>query len=519
MQPAREYEIEGTCVPVCLVQEMGGSMFKFLMLCLPSLAFCVVALTQSPCSGFAQAAQSSQGQQESADDQQIPPAILKQLDTMRARIEQLEAELNQLKTREEPTAASGFQPGAAGHARSTPPRLSEAPTPAAPAAQAAMDSSKGADFPGLPSGTTLNFNLDGYYGYNFNRPVGRVNLLRAYDVISNSFSLNQVGIILERAPDLEDGRRWGGRLDLMFGQATETLQGGAQNETRPQVYRNVFQAYGSYVFAVGSGLTMDFGKWASSLGYENNYTKDQLNYSRSYFFNFLPFYHFGFRTKYALNDRVTVMYHLINGTNQSEDVNGFKSQHFAVILTPAKTVTWQVNYYFGREQRDLVPLLNPGIPVLPTQAGLSTTPIVPPPDGREHIFDTYANWNATNKLTLAAEADDVVSRGFSNSAPARVTGGVGYMKYQLWPSFSLAGRFEYLSDRGGLFSGATQALKEGTLTATYQFAEGFQMRGEFRRDFSNQPFFLSNVPGSLKRDQDSVTLGLIWWWGSKQGAW
>ena len=27
-------------------------------------------------------------------------------------------------------------------------------------------------------GTTLNFGLDGYYGYNFNQPIGRVNLLR-----------------------------------------------------------------------------------------------------------------------------------------------------------------------------------------------------------------------------------------------------------------------------------------------------------------------------------------------------
>jgi hypothetical protein len=63
------------------------------------------------------------------------------------------------------------------------------------------------------------------------------------------------------------------------------LQGGAQNEPRPQVYRNVFQAYGTYVAPLGKGLTIDFGKWASALGPESNYTKDQINYSRSYFFN------------------------------------------------------------------------------------------------------------------------------------------------------------------------------------------------------------------------------------------
>src|SRR5262249_53859609 len=96
---------------------------------------------------------------------------------------------------------------------------------------------------GLP-GTTLNFYFDGYYGWNFNRPVGRVNLLRANDVLSNNFSLNQLGLILERPPDVAAGRRYGGRVDLMFGQNTETMQGGTQNEPRPQVYRNIFQAYG-----------------------------------------------------------------------------------------------------------------------------------------------------------------------------------------------------------------------------------------------------------------------------------
>jgi len=146
--------------------------------------------------------------------------------------------------------------------------------------------------------TTLNLTVDGYYAYNFNNPVGRVNLLRAYDVLSNEFSLNQASVILERAPDLGAGRRWGARLDLQYGQATDTLQGNPANEPRPQIYRNIFQAYGTYIVPLGKGLTVDFGKWSSSLGIEGNYTKDQMNYSRSFYFDFLPFYHMGIRASY-----------------------------------------------------------------------------------------------------------------------------------------------------------------------------------------------------------------------------
>jgi hypothetical protein len=378
------------------------------------------------------------------------------------------------------------------------------------------------DNPALPAslaGTTINFNVDGYYGYNFNRPLGRVNLLRAYDALSNSFSLNQANIVIEHAPDIQAGRHFGVRLDLMFGPATEALQGGAHNEPRPQVYRPIWQAYGTYVAPVGHGLTIDFGKFASSLGSETNYTKDNLNYSRSYYFDFLPFYHFGLRAKYPINNKVTLMYHLMNGVQQSEDFNGFKSQHFAVVLTPVKAVSWQINYYFGREQRDLVPVLNPGIPALPTQPGLSTQVLQPTPRGRLHILDTYATWTPTGKVTVGVEADDVVNRVQEFSPPTRVSGGAAYARYQFTPRFALAGRGEYLSDRGGLFSGVTQALKETTLTVDYRVAEGFLVRSEWRRDFSNQPFFLTSKPGVLKREQNTATVGLIWWFGGKEGSW
>jgi Putative beta-barrel porin-2, OmpL-like. bbp2 len=371
--------------------------------------------------------------------------------------------------------------------------------------------------------TTFNVIFDGYYSYNFNRPVGAINLLRAYDVSSNSFSLNQAALVIESAPNLEKGKRYGLRLDLQYGQATETVQGNAANEPRPQVYRPLWQAYGTYVFDVGKGLTVDFGKFASSLGYETNYTKDNFNYSRSYFFNFLPFYHFGFRSKLPINDKVTVMYHLMNGTQQSEDFNGFKSHHIALLVAPTSRISGQLNYYFGQEQRDRNPALNPTFAPVASQPGLSTDVIRPVPSGRLHILDTYYTFTATDKLTLGVEGDYVVGRVFRESPPSTVWGGAGYGRYQWTPKFALAGRFEYLGEKvspaGGLFSGVSQALKEFTFTGEYKFAEGFLGRVEYRRDFSNQPFFLTEQPGVLKKEQKTATLGLVWWFGRKKGTW
>jgi hypothetical protein len=432
--------------------------------------------------------------------------LLEEMRQMRQLIERLEARVNQLEAEKsaavvEPTPSAAEAPSAT-------------PTTGQTGALSEGDR-KALDF---FRGTTISGTVDTYYGYNFNRPVGRVNLLRAYDVASNSFSLNQAVVSVERAPDVDAGRRFGLRMDLMYGQATETLQGNAANEPRPQVFRPLWQVYGTYVAPVGKGLTLDFGKFASSLGYETNFTKDDFNYSRSYFFNYLPFYHFGLRAKYPVNDKLAALYHVMNGAQQSEDFNGFKSQQVAAILTPTKKVTWQVNYYFGREQRDVAPQLNPTFASLPTQPGLSTDVIVPTPRGRFHALDSYVTWLVTDKLTLAAEADYVINRVQEFSPPSRVTGGVAYARYQFTPKFALAGRAEYLSDRGGLFSGATQALKETTFTADYKLADGLLMRGEWRRDFSNRRFFLTDAPGVLKKDQQTATLGLVWWFG-KEGSW
>lgn len=397
-------------------------------------------------------------------------------------------------------------------------------SPAAPVASAQAAPSPAPDAPGpqsFGSGATLNVLLDGYYEYNFNQPAGRVSLLRPFDPASNSFTLNQAAVVLERAPDVAQGRRFGARLDLLFGQTTESLSGNPANELRRPPYRNIAQAYGTYIFPVGSGLTVDFGRFMSSLGIEGTYAKDQINYTRSLLFSALPFYHMGFRSAYKLNDKLTATWLLVNGINQMEDFNGFKSNHFMLSAALTKNLSWTANYYIGEESRDLVQsaAVSNLPPPLPTQPGLSIQPLTPRPDGRTHIGDTYFTWNATPKLSLVGEGDYIVSRLYSNSYPAHVAGGAGYVKYQFEPAFSLAGRFEYVSDRGGYFSGATQALKEATITATYQPADGFQMRWEFRRDYSNRPFFLTHTPGLLKRDQNTALLGVLWWFGGKQGSW
>jgi hypothetical protein len=450
-------------------------------------------------------------------------ALMNRVDQLEQEVTELKQIVKQLQSRDVGNAEKTSVPAVqAAIIANTPAPSVQASTQAAVTTPPALntDDRKSLDF---LHDTTLNLALDTYYEYNFNDPVGRVNLLRAYDVLSNEFSLSQASVVLEHAPDVAAGRRWGGRLDLQFGQATDTLQGNPSNEPRPEVYRNIFQAYGTYVAPVGKGLSIDFGKWSSSLGFEGNYTKDQLNYSRSFWFSFLPFYHMGARVSYPINDRFALNYWIVNGINQVEATNGFKDELFGFTAKPAKSVNWTFNYYLGQEHPDRTPATNCG-PV-PAQPGLCFVAINPAPNGRTNIFDSYATWQATPKLMVVMEGDYFIQRLWENaapgesSAPSHVDGGAAYIQYQLTSRLAISTRGEYMSDRGGLYSGLTQALKENTVTFDYKLADGFLMRYEWRRDYSNQPTFLSDTQGLFRKDQTTAGVGLVWWWGRKEGAW
>ena len=79
-------------------------------------------------------------------------------------------------------------------------------------------------------------------------------------------------------------------------------------------------------------------------------------------------------------------------------------------------------------------------------------------------------------------------------------------------------RYERLDDEG-LFGGIAQVLRELTATAEYKAADGFLVRAEFRRDWSNASFFPGPEPGEARGHQNTLLFGLVFTVGNKLGAW
>ena len=46
-----------------------------------------------------------------------------------------------------------------------------------------------------------------------------------------------------------------------------------------------------------------------------------------------------------------------------------------------------------------------------------------------------------------------------------------------------------------------------------------RLYAEWRRDASTHPYFLTNTLDILKKEQNTATVGVVWWFGGKQGVW
>ncbi len=80
--------------------------------------------------------------------------------------------------------------------------------------------------------------------------------------------------------------------------------------------------------------------------------------------------------------------------------------------------------------------------------------------------------------------------GFTGDTSLNHWQGVAFAaREQVTGTQALAGRYEYFNDPTGSQTGMRQDVQEFTLTYEYKWAEGLESRVEYRRDWSDEPYF------------------------------
>jgi hypothetical protein len=256
------------------------------------------------------------------------------------------------------------------------------------------------------------------------------------------------------------------------------------------------QAFLSLKPPKAKGLELDFGKFVTSAGAEVIESKDNWNYSRSLLFAWaIPCFHFGLRYSLPMSKVETIGVQVVNGWNNVTTNNGGVTVGLTSALVKTK-YTWNANYYTGPSNAD-------------TEKGyrnlLDTTLLLT----QTTKFNTYLNYD------YGQNRDGITSSGSGDTNLNHWQGVALAVHEQVTGTSALAGRFEFFHDMNGFSTGVAQELKEFTGTYEYKWVEGLLTRVEYRRDWSDEPFF--NQGNAYFVDaQSTVTAGLVAFFGPKR---
>jgi hypothetical protein len=413
-------------------------------------------------------------------------AILKDIEDMKARIAQLEA---QLKAQAAAAAA--------------------APAPAVAAAPAAPAAPVWSVGPMDVSGF-----IDGYYSYNANRPsadtyAGQYNQLYNFNDVTDQFALSAAKLTLNHDPDPV-----GAHIDFLYGRTDTQINGSSDSYTNSGAGKYIEQAFLSFKPVKAKGFEADLGKFVTSAGAEVIESKDNWNYSRSLLFaHAIPYDHIGLRTSYPLTKTETIGFQVVNGVNGNQKNNGGVTIGVTSAYVKPKYAL-NVNYYTGPQnyatQKGYYNLFDGTLLFTPTAK-----------------FNAYLNYDyAQTRDALYHVGDENYFDGdkFLN----HWQGAAVAAHEQFAAKDAVAARYEYYFDPQGFTIGNWNAascydsdycrtqMQEFTLTYEHKWVEGLLARVEYRHDWTNADYFTrGNYDGRVKA-QSTLTAGFVAFFGPKR---
>lgn len=156
----------------------------------------------------------------------------------------------------------------------------------------------------------------------------------------NELDLNMMGAYVRKK--LSTRSRFGAELLVQTGKDDEVFgfSATAPNVDGAQWLRHLGLANVSYLAPVGQGVTVQGGIFASLIGYDSLYAKDNFNYTRPWGADFTPFLMMGVNVSYPITDKLTGTFYVVNGYWHLANANRVPSSgaQLAYKATPRLTV-------------------------------------------------------------------------------------------------------------------------------------------------------------------------------------
>ncbi|HMC12962.1 MAG TPA: outer membrane beta-barrel protein [Gallionellaceae bacterium] len=350
--------------------------------------------------------------------------------------------------------------------------------------------------PAAPAGPTLSSVLDasgislsGDIDVSYNHLSGAGKFTsgtndRVFDYAPNSFTTQAVDLTVSKLP----AEGFGGLVDVTLGKDASTIA--SFGTASPGQTYDLTQAYVQY--ATGSYTTIA-GKFATLAGEEVIKASGNTNFSRSILFGYaIPFTHTGVRETYKISDAVSLIGGVNNGWDQATDTNANKTIELGAALNPTKSFALTAQDYYGTEQ------------VAGTPFGAQ---------GKRNLLDLVATYTVSDSLNFVLNPDfgsqENATLANGSTGSAKWSGMAAYANYQINDPWRVSVRAEYFNDKDGYRTGIAQKWKEATLTVGYAASKNTELRGEIRKDTSDQASFAYN-DGIARKSQDSVGLEAVY---------
>lgn len=331
----------------------------------------------------------------------------------------------------------------------------------------------------------LSIYLQGGYTFNFENPSTGENGLRIFDHLSNSFTLDLAQVLFNK--DAAVGGL-GYRVKLDMGETAKYIHSKGLGDTNDNPF-DLTEAYVDYVAPLGQGLKLRVGKFVTFVGAEVIEARDDPNYSRSFLFNYAePLTHTGFMASYPFSGQVTGSLYLVNGWDSTDAINQGKTGGLSVAYNPMDQLNTSFNFLYG------------------------------PENANNNHDDTFLfDWVGTVKpiknlsfilnIDYGTDPHQAPDGGQANWYGWSLIG-----KYDFNDWFSVALRGEDFNDPEGYRTGTAQRLKEVTLTPQFVVAKNLLVRPEYRHDWSNAESFPDSTGSDTKKNQDTISIGLMYTW-------
>lgn len=350
--------------------------------------------------------------------------------------------------------------------------------------------------------------LDSYYVSNFNDPhrstvianqgssvvKGRDVTIegRTFDIHNRAFSFSLGEVELEKVPTQGEWGGFGFKLDVAVSPKHETqdiivktIQAGVGKKNVVNDFDRYIQHLSvGYLFPLGQGIRVDFGKFVTHIGGETIETIKNNNYSHAFFYTYaIPFQDTGFRINYPWTDTFYTEFYILQGWNVTNDNNHSKTFGPSIGWTPSPKFSVYANYLIGPE----VTKNNHDV---------------------RHLYDMQVNWNPFDPFNYTLNFDHGTDEALIGGK-ALWWGLTHTLRFKVNDYFEPAVRLEYYADPDGFTTGVKQRLVGLTLTGNvkYPMGKGFNVifRPEYRYDRSTKDFFTRG--GSFQSSKNQHTLG------------